>query len=666
MKQKPDYILPLPFDMNVKEVRQFLKKPLPVQIPAAPQNKNQIGLLFTKSLLNDLYSKGYKLTLAKKRKSQHHHINVSYPDYSKLSNLEKKNFVQKGHQLERDNQLFQKSNYVFIKKMETMKLYKGKWISIFDLMADGNIVVEKIIKYRTTKTWQDTKRLSDYSKIIDPYIQFVSSGKKCSLTGLQLNDIWRYFRHTWSLEYKSLPGRSIRILIRDKSIKHHPVIGIAALGSSVAQQTMRDEMLGWSQNNLKGLIEVEKKWYQRIKKRLLDSVKYSDLIDKNFKVVPKNSDDSVVVRIEKKEILHPTGGTIKKLEQISFHFMNLHYAGKNKSYKPSEDTVHSHEYWDEQSSLPLFVAKRSRALGIILGIDSNVIQSSIEKDTLEIPAKFYKSLLRLIKAEKVGIDLMDIIICGAVAPYNQLLGGKLVAMLLASPEVTKYVRKKYLKMPSIIASSIKGKPFYRKPNLVFLGTTSLYGRGLSQYTRIAIPSSLFRKEKKSDFDVRYKSLGESLGFGTYHISNNTRKLARLYNERKNPEDDVRAPRVNYIFGEGVNPLFRMLSQTISNLGYPANNVLRHQSLRNVYAATLIKNIENYLLGKDSNPEYIIPQDSPKKRSTQIIQYWAERWLSNRLKREDVLKKIKTHTLDHPVTHGAKVPLPKREYGPLFE
>ena len=293
-------------------------------------------------------------------------------------------------------------------------------------------------------------------------------------------------------------------------------------------------------------------------------------------------------------------------------------------------------------------------------------KSESYKHVRSIPAEFYKKLLRLVKAEKVGIDLMDIIICGAVAPYNHLLGGKLIAMLLTSPEVTKYVRKKYLKMPSIIASSIKGEPFYREPNLVFLGTTSLYGKGLSQYTRLSIPYGIFGEHKLSSSGVKYKSLGETMGYGTYHISKNTIALARLFNERKNPDEDARAPRVNYIFGEGINPLFRMLSQAISALGYPAPNVLKHQSYRAVYAANLITNIQDYLIGKQKCPKYIIPQNKPKFRTEQIIHHWANRWLIKRIKRADVLEKIKSNSLDHPITHGARVPLPNQDYGPLFE
>ncbi|MEP7349765.1 MAG: Druantia anti-phage system protein DruA [Sphingorhabdus sp.] len=38
---------------------------------------------------------------------------------------------------------------------------------------------------------------------------------------------------------------------------------------------------------------------------------------------------------------------------------------------------------------------------------------------------------------------MDVSICGAVAPYNELLGGKLVALLLASKEIREYYSERY-------------------------------------------------------------------------------------------------------------------------------------------------------------------------------------------------------------------------------
>src|SRR5690606_5474033 len=81
-------------------------------------------------------------------------------------------------------------------------------------------------------------------KIIQPYIQVVDGGT-CEHTGLALHDIWRYFRHTWSNAYFTVPGRSMPILVRDAATAHHAVIGLAAISSPVVQIAERDQWMGW-------------------------------------------------------------------------------------------------------------------------------------------------------------------------------------------------------------------------------------------------------------------------------------------------------------------------------------------------------------------------------------------------------------------------------------
>jgi hypothetical protein len=83
--------------------------------------------------------------------------------------------------------------------------------------------------------------------------------------------------------------------------------------------------------------------------------------------------------------------------------------------------------------------------------------------------------------------MMDIIVCGAVAPYGAILGGKLVSMLMCSPEVVQMYSKKYEKAQSIIASSMSGKGIIREPKLVLLNTTSLYGSNSSHTIGLKSP-----------------------------------------------------------------------------------------------------------------------------------------------------------------------------------
>lgn len=59
-------------------------------------------------------------------------------------------------------------------------------------------------------------------------------------------DLFRLFRYYWSSPYSEYVGRRLRFLIRDDGIKGSPVIGIAALGSSIIHIPDRDKWIRWS------------------------------------------------------------------------------------------------------------------------------------------------------------------------------------------------------------------------------------------------------------------------------------------------------------------------------------------------------------------------------------------------------------------------------------
>lgn len=63
------------------------------------------------------------------------------------------------------------------------------------------------------------------------------------------HDIFRIFRYSWSSATSDYVGRRIRLLIRDDGIKYSPVIGIAALGSSIIHIPCRDNWIGWDKEN---------------------------------------------------------------------------------------------------------------------------------------------------------------------------------------------------------------------------------------------------------------------------------------------------------------------------------------------------------------------------------------------------------------------------------
>jgi hypothetical protein len=115
-------------------------------------------------------------------------------------------------------------------------------------------------------------------------------------------------------------------------------------------------------------------------------------------------------------------------------------------------------------------------------------------------------------------------------------------------------------------------------------------------------------------------------------------------------------RVHSIFGEGVNPRLRKIREGLDRLNLPSDELLSHGNQRLVYAVALARNFREYLLGLDSQPDYLIPLGDGIRSTHRIVEWWRERWLKPRLRRDGVLEEVSSHRLTHPIKHGARVPL----------
>lgn len=328
-------------------------------------------------------------------------------------------------------------------------------------------------------------------------------------------------------------------------------------------------------------------------------------------------------------------------------------------YKKTEhSSTLGDEHWLEQARTPLFRSKRALDLAQLLALRMVLQKFFGDRPTKEALVALAADsdgrdaigkIVRRAKATRVGTAMADLTVCGAVPPYNELLGGKLVAALMASPEVTLEYRRRYCDSPSVIASSMAGCPIRRSAHLALLGTTSLYGQRPSQYDRITIPWNA------GCTSVRYEFLGRTLGLGTFHFGEQTvAELAVLLAQSR------RGQQVNSVFGEGVNPRLRKIRDGLNELRLPSDELLNHGAPRLVYGLSLVRNLRDYLLGIDPQPRYLLPQRNPKAVTGHIVRWWLERWVLKRIGRDEVLARIAQHRLVHPIEHGARVRLPRRD------
>jgi hypothetical protein len=279
----------------------------------------------------------------------------------------------------------------------------------------------------------------------------------------------------------------------------------------------------------------------------------------------------------------------------------------------------------------MYQGKRAHALWQLLTARCALLSTAQPLHEAERLRKFWQSaegnqairtLLRANKKRKVGINLMDIIVCGAVPPYNILLGGKLVTMLLAGPQVVRDYAQKYHNHVSNIASQLKGEAVVRDPQLVFLGTTSLFASSSSQYNRVRIPTP-------SGDELRLIDLGFTKGYGSVHFSADTRAHLTTLLAHTNA-----AQLINNRFGEGVNPKLRRVSEGLSAVGISAvDRFTKHRSKRIVYGLPLCSNSYAFLRGETDQPQYYFPienEDEVQNATKFIVDFWRRRWLLSRI------------------------------------
>jgi hypothetical protein len=205
------------------------------------------------------------------------------------------------------------------------------------------------------------------------------------------------------------------------------------------------------------------------------------------------------------------------------------------------------------------------------------------------------------------IYTLDAYVIGALPPYNYLLGGKLISYILASNEVREIYRKKYQGQVTLIEKRVANK-------LVGIFTTSLYGNS-SQYNRMKFGDELL-----------YKPIGQTKGFGTLHLSEETIQLMIKFLKSKGVV-------VGHKFGDGPSWVMRVIRSAGELLGFDSDFLLRHSFKRTIYFVPLASESKAFLNGATKQPKF------KNYSKNDLVQFWKTRWLENRKKNVDTVSNI---------------------------
>jgi len=201
------------------------------------------------------------------------------------------------------------------------------------------------------------------------------------------------------------------------------------------------------------------------------------------------------------------------------------------------------------------------------------------------------------------VNVMDAYVLGAVPPYNNLLGGKMVACLVRSRDVYNDFGRAYGGTTGIISKKEK------KARLLAVTTSSSMGRS-SMYNRLKLDGRFY-----------FESIGYTGGWGHFHIPD------KLFDELRDYLRHIGHPYADlHRYGEGPNWRLRTTRAALDALSF-REDILRHGIRREVFLCELASNARRMLRTGKGRPNL-----SSLLSASEVAELALDRWVLPRAKR----------------------------------
>jgi len=549
----------------------------------------------------------------------------------------------------------------FVRRLEN-PVPKSKTIPVLQLISSPDELAERL---KPAKKAEGLRRATLLAKAVQPYLQLVTEDARDQFTNLLLSDVWRYFRATWSIPNLSVPGRSMLYLIRDAAHPQHAVMGLIALNNAPMRKRSTDEWVGWTPGKLR--FEAARRLQLPAASRHLREL--VDLcLDTLSAAVSAICPDGLATA---KELSKATAQTARRLLILGDQFDKLREKAlkdldrQNRQNVPRRERKAPNDLAgldlppledglpdldkatpDPASRLArrLLVAKK-RAYELSFLIQAQVTFAE-QAERLTNPAHdawghediatALSTVCSAMKSARLSSNLLEITTCGAIPPYNEILGGKLAALLCFSPELGADYQDRYGGEPAIIRSHMANKPVPADCRLAALVTTSLYSAGSSQYERVRLPAGIIAPHQP---ELRIQQIGTSSGFGTVQFSTETANEIDEFVRTQRDFVDV-----NSVFGEGPSPKLRKLRAGLDLLGFSADDLLKHHQMRLVYSLEFWPGAREFLrFGSGQPPAWVSKPKGFRDATGRIAAFWRNRWLSMRLDHNETWERLTTVT-----------------------
>ena len=199
---------------------------------------------------------------------------------------------------------------------------------------------------------------------------------------------------------------------------------------------------------------------------------------------------------------------------------------------------------------------------------------------------------------------------GALPPYNHLLGGKLIGMMLTANAIREAFECKYKNRKTLIKNRTL------PARLLFITTTGAFGKS-SVYDRLK-----FDNHKVAEF------IGMTKGSGTFHVPDTLYDQLVGYLTAQGV-DTKRG------YGGGPSKKMHLIGQAFSALGIRQGS--HHGIQRAVYLFPLASNLEN-VIKKEENPLWY------NHNECAMAEFWKQRWAIPRSERDKSYRDFKSQSV----------------------
>ena len=280
------------------------------------------------------------------------------------------------------------------------------------------------------------------------------------------------------------------------------------------------------------------------------------------------------------EKIEPVLLTVKTTSNEEKIFRWWNYVWWSLPYEKAYGRQMRYVVWDKYHKAPI---------GLI-GLQSPILSWAPRDTYLNIPTN---------KKDYWINQSMNIQRLGAIPPYNRILGGKLVAMLVTSDNVRLDFKKKYHEKETLMLC--------RKipADLLFVTTTGAFGKS-SIYTRLKF---------KGNSLAQY--IGKSNGSGSFHIPNSI--YAKMLDLMESRGFDVSRG-----YGRGPSRKMRLIDQGMKILGYKNGN--HHGIQRAIYFFPFVKNLNKLISGSNHRRLW------HHRSQSELTEFWKEHWILPRIEK----------------------------------